>query len=764
MKFFIASFLALLLTGLVIWLAADLPVARIYVGVVLVACFLVQLRFPEAWLLYIPALLPIFDLTLWSGRLYIDEFDLLVLTTASAHLWHASVAREWQFPSVASKGGAVILFVFASFMLSMVIGALPLSYPDATQLSNYLSHYNALRVGKSAVWGLLLLAPLQWSLARNAARAEALFIVGTSLGLILVGLVVLWERGVFLTIAQSHGLYAGRWAILGALLDFTASYRATALFSELHTGGEAMDGYLALATPIAAAGALGSRKIFPRSLCFAGLGLGTYAIMAGYSRSLYAAYGGALAVVLVLSLIRGGRSGLAGKYAIWRVLAALALSEGALFIAYDHGGWSGLIDGVAIAAFALTATVILGPGSRSRAGVALGVVFAGGCYVLYRAFLASRYNVVDPSIAGAWSAVCGAALVVSALPIGGKTVSAGHRATAAVMFGVFVVVNLISIPASSGTRMFDRLLTTSEDAETRWDHWLEAARLIGPEWTDYVFGMGLGSFPRIYFRRGISPESKPSFRYESDGAHSWLDLGVGDFNITQKIPLKPDTAYRLQVATRAHDLGARMSLKLCPKLILYSDRYTPGCPVFDIRSQPLDTWVVHRFTFNSGSLGSEGFLGWPITMLLHNDADQTAIDVTDIELSDAKSNIVANGDFAAGSDRWLLISDFEHLGWHIKNLYLEIFFESGALGLAIFLFAAALALAAAVKNARRMVIGTALAGSLAGFLLVGTFGSLFDNPRPSVLFFLVLFWTLESTKPSRIVARAEGGEISSSQQ
>jgi hypothetical protein len=48
--------------------------------------------------------------------------------------------------------------------------------------------------------------------------------------------------------------------------------------------------------------------------------------------------------------------------------------------------------------------------------------------------------------------------------------------------------------------------------------------------------------------------------------------------------------------------------------------------------------------------------------------------------------------------------------------------------------------------------------------LVGTFGSLFDNPRPSVLFFLVLFWTLESTKPSRIVARAEGGEISSSQQ
>src|SRR5262249_35249294 len=158
------------------------------------------------------------------------------------------------------------------------------------------------RVAKAVVWAVLLLAPLQICLRENSARSATFFILGTSLGLALVGIIVLWERGIFLAIAQAHGLYAGRWAILSALLDFTSAYRSTALFTELHTGGEAMDTYLALALPIAAAGVLGTRWIAWRALCFVGLGLGTYAAAAGYSRSLYAACGVGLAVAFVLSI------------------------------------------------------------------------------------------------------------------------------------------------------------------------------------------------------------------------------------------------------------------------------------------------------------------------------------------------------------------------------------------------------------------------------------------------------------------------------
>jgi hypothetical protein len=302
--------------------------------------------------------------------------------------------------------------------------------------------------------------------------------------------------------------------------------------------------------------------------------------------------------------------------------------------------------------------------------------------------------------------------------------------------------------------MFDRFLATSTDADTRWDHWREAARLIGPSWTDYVFGMGLGSFPRIYFQRGISPESKPTFRYLSEGRRSWVELGVGDYNLTQKIRLRPDTDYQLQLSARVKDPGARFYVKLCPKLILYSDRYTPGCPVFGMRSPVRDQWATYRFRFNSGALGREGILGWPITLMLNNESDTAAVDLTDISLRGPRGdNLVANGDFAMGNDRWIFISDFEHLGWHIKNLYLELLFESGAVGLAIFLFASALALATAIRSARHTAIGMSLAGGLAGFLLVGSFGSLFDNPRPATLLFIVLFWGLQRSAPPRMARR-----------
>lgn len=54
-----------------------------------------------------------------------------------------------------------------------------------------------------------------------------------------------------------------------------------------------------------------------------------------------------------------------------------------------------------------------------------------------------------------------------------------------------------------------------------------------------------------------------------------------------------------------------------------------------------------------------------------------------------------------------------------------------------------------------MAIGMALAGGLAGFLLVGSFGSLFDNPRPATLFFIVLFWGLQRSTPPRMARHTD---------
>lgn len=90
-----------------------------------------------------------------------------------------------------------------------------------------------------------------------------------------------------------------------------------------------------------------------------------------------------------------------------------------------------------------------------------------------------------------------------------------------------------------------------------------------------------------------------------------------------------------------------------------------------------------------------------------------------------------------------MISDFEHLGWHIKNLYLQLFFETGLLGTMAFLLCVVAGFTLATREAcRDHPIAAGFAGGLLGFCVVGAVGSLLDNPRPAFLFFLVLFWSL----------------------
>jgi len=730
-----------MLAASTIWLVYHLPFAGIGVAGALVACGALQARFPDAWLITLPALLPIFDLALWSGRLYLNEFDLLVLTTAAVHFLRAPAGQ--QFPGFAKLGGVVVALLLLSFVTSILIGAWPLPSPGANELGSYLSNYNALRVAKGIFWALLLLAPLQRSISEDPAKSTASFIAGTSIGLAVLGFVVLWERGVFQAIAQASGLYASRYAILGALLDFTWEYRATGLFSELHTGGEAIDTYLALAAPIAAAGALALRHPLLRLLCLGALGLGTYAVVATFSRGLYLGFAGGMATVLVLAAFRRS-AGLHGRFAALRAAVAVGLVFVALFAAYVHGGFTALGYGLALLGTSLAAAHFVGSRSWWVAGPLMVGLAVVGSYSLMQAFISSRYNVTDGAAAWSWGTILSLVLVVAAALVGGSTVPAERRMAAITVFALLAIISAIGIPATGGTRMIERFSTASEDAHTRWEHWAEALRLMSPDWKRQLFGMGLGSFPQLHFRRGVESETTVSYRYERDGTRTWLELGAGDFNLTQKIPLKPETQYELILATRADEANARLNVKLCPKLILFSDRYTPGCPEFSFKSEPVGSWVTHSTSFNSGALGRDAPFAWPITLMLHNEPGLPLMNVTDIQLTDDQGNIVANGTFAAGGDRWLMISDFEHLAWHIKNLYLEVYFETGAVGLAIFLLALIIALANAMRTARRRVpIGVAISGALVAFAVVGATGSLLDNPRPAFLFFIVLFWALQ---------------------
>jgi hypothetical protein len=745
--------LALALTILTVQLAADLPVARAYVGAALLICFVVQLRFPSAWIFFLPALLPVFDLTLWSGRLYFNEFDLLVLTVVAAHFWQSPAGhrvpnlRRWQQPVLAGLA--------LWFLASAGIGFATLSKLPAGDSGAYYSDYNALRVAKTTMWALLLLAPLQWRLARDADKTKSLFILGAGAGLIAVGLATQWERGVFQGLAQvpTVGLWASRYAIAGALLDFTQNYRAMAWFSELHTGGEAIDAYVAVAPAIAAAGALALRSSFARLFCLTALGFGAYAAVVTFSRGSYA--GLITAMVVLFAMAIGGRS--ASRSA--KVTALLGLAAGlvalpALFYVFRFGGYNGLVVGFALCTLTIGITHLIGERSRFTGAILSAALAIGGTIVLARFFYVSRYNKLDLSEVLQWAAICSCALVVSFALVGYRTRAREFWLNTWSAFLAFAVICMFAIPSVGGYRMQERLDDVSQDTAIRMDHWLETVRLMEGGWRNYVFGMGLGTYPRLYYLEAKSPESKTSYRIGGDAMRQWIELGAASYNMTQKIPLQPHTHYELSFLMRTRAATGMVTINLCQKYIVISEHAGPCNFRFEAQADSPGRWVKKTYAFDSGTLGAEVPAYWPITLMLTTSV-VPPVELTDIELSDGRTNIVANGDFSNGMDRWILISDFEHLAWHIKDLYLEIFFETGAVGLILYLFTLGVAFTRAFVLARQQdVVGLAAIGAFSGFSVVGVVGSLLDNPRPALMFFILLFWivgakTCADADPSR---------------
>ena len=83
--------------------------------------------------------------------------------------------------------------------------------------------------------GSLAVAALAVALRSAAERALNLLAAGFATGAGVAALTVVWERYVFT-----------------GLLNFSSDYRATGMFWEMHVGGAALDGYLALGVPFVA--------------------------------------------------------------------------------------------------------------------------------------------------------------------------------------------------------------------------------------------------------------------------------------------------------------------------------------------------------------------------------------------------------------------------------------------------------------------------------------------------------------------------------
>jgi VanZ family protein len=348
--------------------------------------------------------------------------------------------------------------------------------------------------------------------------------------------------------------------------------------------------------------------------------------------------------------------------------------------------------------------------------------------------LAAYAMLVTFSRAGYGAFAVGAAAVILGILFGRIRVP---RSQWLLLLGLLGLVGIAAVPALTTGFASERLAQVRADLGTRLAHWRHALSLMDADLPSTLFGEGFGRYPALYL---FSPRLQtPAGTYQvlEENGNRFLRLGKGEpVYLDQRVSVRAQSAYRLTARVRGEEVGARLSVPLCEKALLYS--FT--CVWSSLSPDRPGEWQTLEIQIPSGQVGRGG--RWPhgpVKLSLYNPG-KGRIDVDDISLISPKGReLLANGDFEEGAAHWLFVTD-QDLAWHIHEQFVETYFAQGLLGLVatlVIVVAAIRVLMPAIRAGRPE--GVAFAAALAGFMSVGLLGSTVDAPRTATLFYLGLF-------------------------
>nr|WP_315240273.1 hypothetical protein [uncultured Albidiferax sp.] len=790
---------ALVLAALGMFLVLHYPVAPWVASLLFVVCCVAFFVWPDSWLIAVPLLLPLVGFAPWTGWITFEELDLLVLAAAvggyARLAWPSAKAVPLARQPRSSAGAWLMLLLFAASTLV----AMERGFADAGGLSfgwfqGYHEPMNSLRLAKSFFLALLVMPLWRAAVVRRGAQAPTWLALGLMLGLAAACLTTVWERMAFV-----------------GLFNFSTDYRTTGLFWEMHVGGAALDGFLALLLPFVLRELFVAHSQRSWAAVVACLGLAGYACLTTFSRGVYLAVPVGLAVTGALCLLsarrRSRRAGpgattvVAPQLSLGTAVVLLLLFGGAILWIFPSSGYRGLLALLGAAAvamplagvlrrfkavdwvvglvagvllsLALWAGTMLGskgayvgygvcllltlvllwisragavavPGKRVRVGLAEQLALAGFMAVLVGVGLvvqhwgyARGFDAMLPVLVGFLLL----ALVAGASP---KAVwPASIRWHATTWAGMAMVGGIVSI-FGGGTYMSERFSTTSSDMDNRVTHWTQGWNMLTAP-LDPVLGKGMGRYPASYFLTGAATEHPGDYRLKSEGGNTYLVLGGGKqrymgwgeiLRVSQRIraPQGP-ISVALRVRT-ANELG--LHLEVCEKHLLYNG----GCFVgaSGVKSMP-GVWQDLRIPLGGKNLaGGDWYAPRMVAFSIATGTPRALLDVDNIQLLGPDGRqLLDNGDFSEDMQRWFFSSDRNHMPWHMKNVFMNVLFDQGGVGLLLF---SAMLLAAlwrvSVGTAKDHPLAPGIAGGLVGFVVVGLFDSLVDVPRLAFMFYVVL--------------------------
>ena len=369
------------------------------------------------------------------------------------------------------------------------------------------------------------------------------------------------------------------------------------------------------------------------------------------------------------------------------------------------------------------------------------IAVAGGAYCLLVTFARGGYLGLAVALL-----VFASAAVFSAVAGIRNGARSGQRVSPMPLLLALVVLALGTAIATGSYARY-RLAKSGEDLGIRLSHWEHSLAMIDSSWLARTLGMGVGRYPETYLlknQRGLIPGN---FRYESLEGETFLRLGAGDsLYIGQLAPVSPGQRYVLSLDARSLHGPATLNVYLCEKHILNAR----DCQSFSV-ALDTNTWAHRVVNLDSGRLGTPvGRLPpVPVELSFSNQRTGSIIDLTRVQLRDERGrDIVANGDFAAGANRWFFTTD-DYLAWRVENVWLQMLFDQGWGGLVMFgALIVTLCIALLRRVCREDTLAAGLLASFAGILTVGLFGSILASPRIALLFYLTLLLALRHLSES----------------
>lgn len=299
------------------------------------------------------------------------------------------------------------------------------------------------------------------------------------------------------------------------------------------------------------------------------------------------------------------------------------------------------------------------------------------------------------------------------------------------------LVSGITFTVLRGDFIQDRFATVEDDLNLRVTHWQDAFDQMAPGLYSFLLGMGPGSFPASYLWSNLEGVIPTTYRFEEENGQRYLRAGLAEpMYLDQRIRLDPYQTYRLTVRYRNEDQRVYPSVALCEKSLLYSYRCA-WSRLKEHRQQP--GWRTTTVFVTPASREKPWDLERTHTLSIALKGRSEFLDIASISLVDENNReLIRNGDFFAGLDYWYFTVD-NNWPWHIENLLVAAYFETGLIGLGAFLL---LIFIAGIRLVRLSLQGDPFApiflASLLGLMAIGTLNSLFEDPRLGLLLWLFL--------------------------